>query len=452
VTLSGVGASATNPVPPGSVVVVTRVGLGKVGLTKQELCFSQDCQALLFDPELLDPSFVAHQTRRIVRGIRGRGTTIAGVTVKQLRDLPFTLAPLPEQHRIVDALDSYPTRLDDAVAGLERVQAKLKAYRASVLKAAAEGCLVPTEASLARAERRAYEPAEVLLARILKERRRRWEEAELAKLKAAGKTPKDDKWKAKYGEPVAPDTSTLPELPEGWCWASADALTEAQRSITYGVVKLGDTTEGGVPTLRSSNVRHLWLDCDYVKPISPQIANQYRRTVLEGGEVLVTVRGTLGGVAVVPHSARGWNISREVAILALVAPELGGLVADFIASPILQGWMMRRTRGNTYTGINIESLKQLPIPIPPLAETERIVERVEAILSVAAASRETVVRDIRRASRLRQSIVKWAFDGRLVDQDPNDEPAERLLARIRSDRAAVPTSKKTRGRAAKGAA
>ena len=70
-----------------------------------------------------------------------------------------------------------------------------------------EGRLVPTEASLARAEKRAYESAEVLLARILKERRRRWEEAELAKLKAAGKTPKDDKWKAKYEEPVAPDTT-----------------------------------------------------------------------------------------------------------------------------------------------------------------------------------------------------------------------------------------------------
>ncbi len=129
-----------------------------------------------------------------------------------------------EQQRIVDAIDSYLTRLDDAVASLERVQAKLKAYRASVLKAAVEGRLVPTEASLARAEKRDYEPAEALLARILKERRRRWEDAELAKLKAAGNTPKDDKWKAKYEEPVAPDASRLPELAEGWCWASLGAL------------------------------------------------------------------------------------------------------------------------------------------------------------------------------------------------------------------------------------
>ena len=158
----------------------------------------------------------------------------------------------PNSRRIVDAIDSYLTRLDDAVASLERVQAKLKAYRASVLKAAVEGRLVPTEASLARAEKRDYEPAEVLLARILKERRRRWEEAELAKLKAAGKTPKDDKWKAKYEEPVAPDTSTLPELPEGWCWASVgpagDVLTERHRLRKYLTARDGVSRACGSAT------------------------------------------------------------------------------------------------------------------------------------------------------------------------------------------------------------
>ena len=133
-------------------------------------------------------------------------------------------AATPEQHRIVEAIESYFTRLDDAVATLERVQRNLKRYRASVLKAAVEGRLVPTEAELARAEGRDYEPASVLLERILAERRRRWEEAELAKMKAKGKTPKDDKWKAKYKEPVAPDTSNLPDLPEGWCWATVEQL------------------------------------------------------------------------------------------------------------------------------------------------------------------------------------------------------------------------------------
>ena len=92
--------------------------------------------------------------------------------------------PEAEQARIVESLDSYLTRLDAATEGLKRVEANLKRYRASVLKAAVEGHLVPTEAELAKKEKRTYEPASVLLERILKERRHRWEQFELAKLKA----------------------------------------------------------------------------------------------------------------------------------------------------------------------------------------------------------------------------------------------------------------------------
>ena len=107
-------------------------------------------------------------TRQFVSAVSraaGSRTILPKTNQEQMAALPVPVAPLPEQHRIVEAIDSYLTRLDDAVASLERVQAKLKAYRASVLKAAVEGRLVPSEASLARAEKRAYEPAEALLAR-----------------------------------------------------------------------------------------------------------------------------------------------------------------------------------------------------------------------------------------------------------------------------------------------
>ncbi len=139
------------------------------------------------------------------------GTTRLKLSQAPMCRIPLLVPPLPEQHRIVDAIESYFTRLDDAVATLERVQRNLKRYRASVLKAAVEGRLVPTEAELARADGRDYEPASVLLERILAERRRRWQEA-------GGRS--------KYEEPAVPDTTELPELPEGWCWATADTLAD----------------------------------------------------------------------------------------------------------------------------------------------------------------------------------------------------------------------------------
>ena len=110
---------------------------------------------------------------------------------------PIPLPPLPEQRRIVAEIEKQFTRLDAGVAALKRVQANLKRYRASVLKAACEGRLAPQDP--------ADEPADRLLARILAERRAKWEAEHPGK---------------KYVEPAAPVTDGLPELPVGWCWAT----------------------------------------------------------------------------------------------------------------------------------------------------------------------------------------------------------------------------------------
>ncbi|HZK74057.1 MAG TPA: restriction endonuclease subunit S [Clostridia bacterium] len=147
----------------------------------------------------------APQFRIPVSGLQS-GSTRKRISKKNLATVPLAVPPKEEQRRIADALDSYLTRLDAAIDGLRRVEVNLKRYRASVLKAAVEGRLVPTEAELAKKEGRHYEPASVLLARILKERRRRWEESELVKMKAKGQTPKNESWRSNYEEPVGPET------------------------------------------------------------------------------------------------------------------------------------------------------------------------------------------------------------------------------------------------------
>jgi type I restriction enzyme S subunit len=161
-------------------------------------------------------------------------------------------------------------------------------------------------------------------------------------------------------------------------------------------------------------VRHLRLDLDDVKRVAPGIAGEYRRTFLEGGEVLVTVRGTLGGVVVVPMECAGFNISREVAMLAMVEPAVARIAATFIGSAPLQRWLLKRAKGIAYTGINIETLKQLPIPLPPVAEQTRIVAEVERRLSVVEELESVVNINLQRATRLRQSILQRAFNGHLM--------------------------------------
>jgi type I restriction enzyme, S subunit len=178
----------------------------------------------------MPPKYVLYCLRASERRLaeRATGSTFEAISGRALRDHLVAVAPLAEQRRIVAEIEKQFTRLEAAVVALKRVQANLKRYRASVLKAACEGRLVPTEAELARAENRPYETADKLLVRILKERRARWEADQLAKMQAAGKAPKDDKWKAKYREPAPPDTLTLRPLPEGWCWATIQQIADVQ--------------------------------------------------------------------------------------------------------------------------------------------------------------------------------------------------------------------------------
>ena len=271
-------ASTTNLVPRGSIVVVTRVGLGKVAMAQEPLCFSQDSQGLVFNASLLHGLFLTYYLSQAVQRFRyeGRGTTISGVTKKQLRDLLILLPPLAEQRRIVAEIEKQFTRLDASVTALKRVQTNLKRYRASVLKAACEGKLVPTEAELARLEGRDYEPADQLLERILSERRALWEAQE--------------KRGRKYKEPVAPDTSNLPGLPEGWAWAMVE---QSLARSEYGTSVKCDYAAEGLPVLRIPNIIAGEIDLNDIKyatrpvPIDSNSARGRRLRSTAKGDVLM---------------------------------------------------------------------------------------------------------------------------------------------------------------------
>ena len=166
-----------------------------------------------------------------------RGTSYPAVRNDDVLAQEIPLPPLAEQHRIVAEIEKQFTRLDASVAALKRAQANLKRYRASVLKVACEGKVVPTEAELARVEGRDYEPASQLLERILAERLARWESQE--------------KRRGKYKEPTAPDTSNLPELPEGWVWATVEQLVVRSE---YGTSVKCSYEANGLPVIRIPNI------------------------------------------------------------------------------------------------------------------------------------------------------------------------------------------------------
>jgi type I restriction enzyme S subunit len=376
----------------------------------------------------------------------------AGVNINNLRrehieNIEFPLASAREQQRIVEALDSYLSRLDSAVASLQKVQTKLKAYRASVLKAAVEGRLVPTEAELARREGRDYEPASVLLARILKERRRRWEEAELARMQKAGKTPKDDAWKKKYAEPETPDTSKLPSLPEGWCWASVEQVAEVGTGATPNR-SVSEYWEAGTVPWVTSAAAALDVVSEASELVTELALAETNLTLYPPNTLILAMYGegkTRGRCSVLGIAA-----TTNQALAALVTLESAQGIRDWLKLFMDFNYdnVRRQSAGGVQPNLNLSIVRSISFPLPPLAAQARLVAEADRQLSVAKMLEEDVRRQLSRTSRLRQSILKWAFEGKLVDQDPSDEPAEELLARIRAEREAAPTTK-TRGRKAK---
>jgi type I restriction enzyme S subunit len=176
------------------------------------------------------------------------------------------------------------------------------------------------------------------------------------------------------------------------------------------------------------------------------VSSEYSRTILRGEEVLVNVRGTLGGVAVATPNMAGWNVSREVAVVPVdtmtVEPRY---IAYWIGSNASQRWLNRVEKGVAYTGINIEDIRKLPVEFPPIAEQREIIRRIEiAFAWVDRLASETA--DARKlVNHLDQAILAKAFRGELVSQDPNDESASALLERIRTERT-VGKSKKITNR------
>lgn len=370
----------------------------------------------------------------------------ASISSLMLRtSIPLIVPPTADQIRIVQELNARFAHLDTGIAELRKVEADQVAYRESLLRSAYDGTLVPAAESSVAVKGEPHTAA-ALLEQILVRRRKQWEAHRLAAFAADNRTPKDEEWKRSYPEPDTSTITGLPALPVGWVWATVEQLTSAVNPVTYGVVKLGDPLADGVPTLRSSDVRRLRIELDNVKRISPKIAQRYGRTTLKAQDVVVTVRGTLGGIAVVPPECEGFNISREVARLALVQPEIAEAVAVFIAAEPSQAWLQQRVKGIAYVGINIEDLRRLPLPLPPSSQQRRIVLELQQLMRRADELVKQVRASLDESPALREAVLRNAMTGQLVPPDLNAAPVEQLFTSLQLQAAAVKAQEAARKR------
>jgi len=349
--------------------------------------------------------------------------------------MEIPIAPTKEQNRIVAAIEQQFTRLDNAVASLQSAKRRVKQYRASLLKAAVEGELTKEW----RAEHPISETGPQLLVRILAERRTRWEEEQLRKMREKGITPKNIKWKLAYKEPQGPDVENLPKLPKGWCWATLEAIANIQlgkmlspKAFEQHLIQL--------PYLRNENIRWGSIDYEDVKKMGFK-EGELEKYKLLPNDLLVCEGGVPGRCAVykeqLDYTGNGKQIMYQKALHRVRM--IGNIASPYLIQLCLQHYVtsqiiIPKPSETTIQHLPLEKISILPFPLPPISEQEQIVAEVEARLSNVAQLEEAIEANLKRAEHERQSILREAFAGRLVPQDPTDEPASVLLERIREER------------------
>jgi type I restriction enzyme, S subunit len=389
----------------------------------------------------MDPGYFyyllsSENIQRSIRDMASTTTNLSNVSGAKLQELRLPIAPPSEQARIVDKLEELLSDLDAGVAELKAAQKKLAQYRQSLLKAAVEGRL--TEAWRAQ-HGEPEESGAQLLARILRERRVRWEARQFARFKALGKPPPKG-WQDKYPEPAVLPTTGLPELPQSWTWASFDQVVYDLRS---GSAETSGRQPTEFPVLKSSAVRQGRIDFQALNYLEPAQSDR-TENFLELGDLLITrLSGSVEYVGCcaqvkdipVPRVQFPDRIFR--AKVPLFSESFGSFLVCCFRSGYVRALLEAAAKSTAgHKRISLSDLHLLPIPVPPALEIGEIVEQLQEMLERADRGDQAVEAATRQSAAQRKNILQAAFAGQLVPQDPNDEPASVLLARIRAERAA----------------
>ncbi|WP_345888144.1 restriction endonuclease subunit S [Shewanella algae] len=354
------------------------------------------------------------------------GVNMPRLGTKDGLNAPMVLAPTAEQTRIVEKLDEVLAQVDTIKARLDGIPAILKRFRQSVLAAAVSGKL--TE------EWRKNNSGQQIKPLI-------WEiETQREKLKAA-KLLKRNFGKHETVEPLSN------ELPDGWEWVCFDQISDnennALKAGPFGsALKKSDCTDHGYRVYGQEQV--IAGDETLVSYyINEEKYQQLEACSVKPGDILISLVGTIGKVLILSDNVESGIINPRLVKLSLNSEVQRKYIKAYLDSPLAWQFFKGFSHGGTMDILNLGILRKLPIALPPVEEQREIVRLVDQYFAFADTIEAQVKKAQARVDKLTQSILAKAFRGELVAQDPNDEPADKLLERIAAARAEAETLAKT---------
>ena len=333
---------------------------------------------------LKSPLFIQLLKEQVKGGIKTE------IKPKHLLPLKIFLPEKSEQLTILKQFQRIENEDSELKSELANQKILMKRLRQQILQDAIEGKLT----SEWRSKNPDVGPASELLKRIA---------AEKAELIKGEKSTTKSLPPIKDGEPSF-------TVPKTWQWVRLGEIVRPERGITYGIVKMGSVPKSdGVYALRCSDVKFRKFDLHNVRKVTEDISNQYKRTILEGGEILLNIRGTLGGCAIVEDSMKRYNIAREIGLIPLINRGMNPFVLNVLTSPYFNDEISKNLRGIAYKGLNLNILNKLLIPVPPEMEQQEIVTIVNKLLALCDQLETQITKNQTHAEQLMQTVLKEAF-------------------------------------------
>jgi len=374
---------------------------------------------------------------------RTKGTGTPHVDPDLLWNYEFPIPPLPEQYRIVDKIEELFSDLDNAIESLKKAKEQLKTYRQSVLKWAFEGKLTEEWR-----KQNNPEPAEKLLERIKEERERHYQEQLESWKQEVKKWEQDGKKGRKPSKPNGQkitdslkieEMSNLPEIPLKWIYIKMEEVSDfITKGTTPSKSELFDN-QGDIPFIKVYNLTHTGkLDFS----INPTYVSRdthegfLSRSKVYPGDVLMNIVGPpLGKVSLIPQIHKEWNINQAIVRYRPYSGIYNKYLMYYLLSDTTLSRMTRMAKATAgQFNLTLEICRDLEIPVCTIKEQEIILQEIESRLSVCDNIEANITETMDKSEALRQSILKKAFEGKLVPQDPDDEPAWKLLERIKAEK------------------
>ena len=340
------------------------------------------------------------------------GINLPRASFKKLREYVFPLPPLAEQRRIVARLEKLEAPSRRARAALDAIPPLLAQTRQSLLAAAFRGDLT--------SDWRQQHPPEDSGSSIVTALEAAHGEAGGHKLGNA----------AQASEGV--HDLTLNDFPASWGLTDLRNLCPPGKPITYGILMPGPDRADGVPYIRVADFPGDTINMETIRRTSKEMDAKFARSRLSTGDLLLSIRGSVGRLTTIPSELNGANITQDSARLSISKKVVTRFAEHMLRAPQTQTRMQLAVKGVAVRGINIGDVRSLQMPIPPLTEQREIVRRLDHALARLDATAAAHTAAVAELDRLDQSLLAQAFSGKLVKQDPADEPASVLLASIRA--------------------